>query len=89
MGLRWPQVVLEVIPWFGGVNNTTVFSRKAHYEKLMKVTFRKEIWRLFLSIFSEKFEIMLSTADWLKNKNAQKYFLTPEMEPHDLIRLEN
>ena len=44
MGLRWPQVVLEAMPWFGGVNNTTVFSRKAYYEKLIKITFRKEIF---------------------------------------------
>tara|TARA_B110000208_G_C11362464_1_gene281753 strand:- start:61 stop:228 length:168 start_codon:yes stop_codon:yes gene_type:complete len=31
----------------------------------------------------------LLIADWLKNKNAQKILLTPEIKPHDKIRLEN
>ena len=35
MGLRWPQVVLAAMPWFGGVDSNTVYSiyRKAHCKK--------------------------------------------------------
>jgi hypothetical protein len=37
---------------------------------------------LFLSFFQISFKI-LPIADWLKNKNAQKSLLTPEIKPHD------